>query len=90
MKAKVLYKEAAPGQTFDWLTVKETGKSFVVVVKTNWQGGYDREYRYRKTQEMAHDIDYLCRTEDSPWFYHYYIEGEFHQKPYWRHERMIY
>jgi len=85
MKAKVLYKEAAPGQTFDWLTVKETEKSYIVMTK----GKVERELRFHKTSKMEQDIEYLKRTEDGPWFYHCYIEsGDVH--PYWRHERMIY
>lgn len=65
------------------MTVKVSKKSIIVIEKTNHSGGYKKEIRYRKTDAIVKDVDYLIKTDDTPWFAWQYAES-YDNKSYWQ------
>lgn len=83
MKTKVIYHELFNDGHYYEFIVKETDKSYIVIVIQNTSGHYDKEIRYRKTDAMSKEVAYLIKSKDSSFFRHYYCE-DYENGSYWQ------
>lgn len=83
MKTKILYQHINKNQGYYELTVKETEKSIIVIERSNHSGNYDKEIRYHKSETIKKDIEYLIKTDDTPWFAYRYAES-YDNSSYWQ------
>ena len=80
---KTLFQLINRNQGYYELTVKETEKSIIVVERTNHSGHYDKEIRYRKSEQIMKDVQYLIKTGDACWFAYHYAEP-YENGSYWQ------
>lgn len=57
MKTSIIYQNINRNCGYYELTIKESEKSFIVIERTNWQGQYDKEIRFSKSEEMAKAVN---------------------------------
>lgn len=89
MKTKIIYTHINRNQGYYELTVKETEQSIIVIERTNHSGHYDKEIRYKKTDKIINDVEYLVRTDDTPWFAYHYTES-YENNSYWQSWKKVF
>lgn len=89
MKTQIIYSHINKNQGYYELTIKETEKSIIVIERSYYSGNYDKEIRYKKTDKIINDVEYLVRTDDAPWFAFFYTES-YDNDSYWQSWKKVF
>ena len=87
--AQIIYHLVNRNYGYYEFTIKMTEKSIIMIERSNFQGNFDKEIRYRKDDRILQDIEWLKRNEyNFGWFEDNYLI--YNNKSYWQSWRKIY